>query len=242
VCDSAVARFAEMLPRAIEAAAKMATSSNSGSKPQPFTGPTQEFSNNLELAGQTASFVLSEEATTEIIGSIGPYDLLKQIGRGGMGVVYLARYREQPEKLVALKTMTDEAAKRPKLIERFNREALTLARLQHECIVKILSIGNVNGIPFFTMPYVPATLYSERMRFREPRAAAEIMQQISRAIQHAHQNRVQHRDLKLLNVLLDGKDRMTPLVCDFGLAKPLDDDVELTTTGQTMGTAPYMAP
>jgi hypothetical protein len=171
----------------------------------------------------------------------GRYEVLAEVGRGGMGVVYQAR-DTMLGRLVALKTIRSGPQAHPQEVERFYREARAAAQLHHPHIVEVLDIGRAGDEHYFAMAFAGGgSLASCRERFRaDPRQAVALLEKVARAVHHAHEHHIIHRDLKPANVLLD--DHGEPLVGDFGLAKLLDSDVELTRTGQTPGTPAYMAP
>jgi eukaryotic-like serine/threonine-protein kinase len=169
------------------------------------------------------------------------YEILDQLGRGGMGVVYRAR-QVGLDRLVALKMILAGAHARPKDLERFRGEAQAVARFQHPNIVQIFEVGESGGLPYFSLELVDGgTLAAKIAREPQPpRFAAEIVESLARAMQYAHERGVVHRDLKPANVLLavDG----TPKVTDFGLAKRLEQDSGQTQAGAVLGTPSYMAP
>jgi hypothetical protein len=171
---------------------------------------------------------------------VGLHQVLGELSRGGMGVVYKARHVVL-DRVVALKMMRADARLWPEEGQRFEREMRAVARLRHPHILPIYEIGWHEGQPFYTMPYIAGgSLTGQRPRLQgEPRAALLLIAKVARAVQHAHEQGIVHRDLKPGNVLLD--EGGEPLVADFGLAK-VQDDVELTQTGAVLGTAPYMAP
>jgi len=174
--------------------------------------------------------------------TIPGYEILQELGRGGMGVVYLAR-QSSLKRLVALKMIRGGGDASPEQIERFRVEGEAVARLQHPNIVQIFEVGDHEGDPFFALEYVDggslsAALAAGALAQTE---AAEIIETLARAVHHAHQKSVVHRDLKPANVLLTS-DRI-PKVTDFGLAKRLEEgDSGQTRTGAVMGTPSYMAP
>lgn len=171
----------------------------------------------------------------------GSYEILEDIGYGGMGVVYKAR--ELPlGRIVALKHLFGAAAAHPAHRDRFLTEAKAAAALEHPNIVPIYHFGVEQGQPYFTMKYLPCgTLSEHRDRFRgKARDVVALMIKVARAVQHAHKNKVLHRDLKPSNVFLDENDE--PMVGDFGVAKLLDGGEPMTQTGAILGTLPYMAP
>jgi serine/threonine protein kinase len=169
----------------------------------------------------------------------GGYKIEAELGRGGMGVVYLARQAEL-NRLVALKMLSGHYG--PDELNRFVEEAETAAGLNHTNIAKIYEVGEHDGTPFFSMEYVEGGSLADLLRkeLPSPRAAAELMISISRALHHAHQNGVVHRDMKPANVLLDPEG--VPKIADFGIAKRLNEDLNLTRTGSVIGTPTYMAP
>lgn len=173
----------------------------------------------------------------EIVG----YEILSELGRGGMGVVYKAR-QIRAGRLVALKTIHAPHLAGSEQIKRFKAEAAAAARLNHHGIVPVYDVGECNALHYFTMGFVdgPTLEMKAREQVLSCREAAAICRDLAEALEYAHQNGVVHRDVKPHNVLIgtDGKPRLT----DFGLAKRIDDNQDLTSTGQVMGTAAYMAP
>jgi hypothetical protein len=175
------------------------------------------------------------------------YELLAEVGRGGMGVVYRAR---QPglNRVVALKMILAGEFATAAELDRFRREAETAARLQHPNIVPVYEVGEQDGRPFLAMEYVEGGSLAERLR-GAPLAgpqAARLMELLARAVQYAHEQGVLHRDLKPANVLLragGGPPAAVPKITDFGLAKPLaGGHTGRTQTGAIVGTPGYMAP
>jgi hypothetical protein len=169
------------------------------------------------------------------------YELLEEVAQGGMGVVYRARDTVLG-RTVALKMMRAGLFAGADEVARFHREAQAIAQLDHPGTIKIFEVGQADGQHFFTMPFAAGGSLT-RYRARDdvgPGAIVPLVEKIARAVQHAHEHGILHRDLKPGNVLLD--DRGEPLVADFGLAKFLAADVELTQTGQRPGTPAYMAP
>jgi WD40 repeat protein/predicted Zn-dependent protease len=173
--------------------------------------------------------------------SLEGYEILDEIGRGGMGVVYRAVQRRL-QRTVALKMVLAGAHATPEQLTRFLVEAEMVARLTHPHIVQIHEVGQHNGMPFVALEYVPGGTLANRLHGRPwaVRRAVVLAEQLARAVQHAHQQGVVHRDLKPANVLLT--DDETPKIADFGLAKPVQGSGGLTVTGTIMGTPGYMAP
>jgi tetratricopeptide (TPR) repeat protein/tRNA A-37 threonylcarbamoyl transferase component Bud32 len=175
---------------------------------------------------------------------LGPwehYELLEEIGRGGMGVVYKARDRKL-NRLVALKMIRAGSQADAEHVVRFLTEAEAVAQLQHANIVPIYEVGRCNGLPYFTLELVGGGSLARKL-WGGPLsagAAARLVEQLAQGIQAAHQRGIVHRDLKPDNVLLaeDG----TPKITDFGLAKHVESGEGLTVTGVIVGTPSYMAP
>jgi WD40 repeat protein/tRNA A-37 threonylcarbamoyl transferase component Bud32 len=171
----------------------------------------------------------------------GDYELLEEIGRGGMGVVYKARQRSL-NRVVALKVMLTGLAAKPAAIRRFHAEAETIAVLQHPNIVAVHEVGEHRGQHFFSMDYVAGHTLAEIARDGPLRAgrAATYLKAIAGAVHFAHQHGILHRDLKPANVLIDGADQ--PRITDFGLAKRLGGEADLTRPGQVLGSPNYLSP
>jgi tetratricopeptide (TPR) repeat protein/predicted Ser/Thr protein kinase len=171
----------------------------------------------------------------------GDYELLGELGRGGMGVVYKAR-QTKLDRLVALKVIRAGEHSSAEERRRFDREARAVARLHHPHVVQVYDLGEADGRPFFAMEYVEGTSLARRLDgtpWPADRAAA-LVEASARAIHYAHGQGIVHRDLKPANILLtaDGQPRIT----DFGLAKWLDGPGKGSETGQALGTPSYMAP
>ena len=169
------------------------------------------------------------------------YELLEEIGRGGMGVVYRARQLSL-NRVVAVKTILSGPVASPEAVRRFRDEAEALARLRHPNIVAIYDVFERDGHNFFSMEYVPGKNLAELAAQRPlpPAEAARYAQKVAGAIQFAHQNGLLHRDLKPSNILVDSFDE--PRVTDFGLAKRLNAEADLSYTGQLIGSPQYFAP
>ncbi len=171
----------------------------------------------------------------------GDYQVLEELGRGGMGVVYRARQISLGRD-VALKVLLRGRSPSTSDLARFRTEAESAARLDHPAIVPIYEVGLHEGQPFFTMKHVAGTTLSERLAEGPipPRDAAAILAPICRAVHYAHERGVLHRDLKPSNILIDEEGR--PHVSDFGLAKRVEDEEHLTLSGAVLGTPAYMSP
>jgi tRNA A-37 threonylcarbamoyl transferase component Bud32/tetratricopeptide (TPR) repeat protein len=172
------------------------------------------------------------------------YEILEELGRGGMGVVYKAR-QIALDREVALKVIRNGGLASDVELLRFQNEAEAVAQLDHPQIVPIFEVGQIQGLPFFSMKLISGTSLDKRLaEFNTtPRASARIVAIVATALHHAHQRGILHRDLKPANILLDEGDE--PHLTDFGLAKRIASDGELTQlthTDMLMGTPAYMAP
>jgi serine/threonine protein kinase len=208
-------------------------------------------------------FPISTPADREIVPG---YEVLRELGRGGMGVVYKAR-QVALQRVVALKMVLSGAHARERDLDRFRSEARAVANLHHPNIVEIYEFGEHEGLPYYSLEYVEGGSLSRKIRGRPfpPHEAARIAEELARAIQYCHQRGVIHRDLKPSNILLQKKSEtqnpkcesagggsspalgipisdFDPKISDFGLAKLLESDPGLTKSGMIMGTPSYMAP
>ncbi len=174
-------------------------------------------------------------------GIVGDYELLEEIARGGMGVVFRARQRSA-DRVVAVKMILSGTLASPADVRRFRAEAEAAANLDHPNILPIHEVGEHDGRAYFSMKLATGGSLADRVSdlVRDPRATAAMVAKLARAVHFAHQRGILHRDLKPANVLLDGDGQ--PLVTDFGLAKRIDRDSGLTQSGAIVGTPSYMAP
>jgi len=171
----------------------------------------------------------------------GDYELLLELGRGSMGVVYKAR-QISLNRLVALKMIRSAALASGDDLRRFHNEAEAIATLDHPHIVPILEVGSHEGQSYFSMKLIDGPSLERKLTdyASDPKAAARLMTQAAQAVHHAHQRGILHRDLKPANILLDAEGQ--PYVSDFGLAKRVEEDIEMTASGAILGTPAYMAP
>jgi TolB-like protein/tRNA A-37 threonylcarbamoyl transferase component Bud32 len=173
---------------------------------------------------------------------LGNYEILEQIGCGGMGVIYRARQRHS-RRIVAVKRVLSYRADSRGALQRFRREAQAVASLDHPNILPIYEVSeSEDGLPFFSMKFAEkGSLQENAASLRnEPRKCVQLMAKVADAVEYAHSRGVLHRDIKPGNILLN--DRGEPLVSDFGLAKLLDGNNDLTRSLTTFGTAGFIAP
>jgi putative methionine-R-sulfoxide reductase with GAF domain len=205
------------------------------------TAQLSQRTESLPFAQLTDSPAIAPSPATPTI--IGGYEIMKLLGRGGMGVVYKA-FQPSLKRVVALK-MILQAGADDAVLKRFQTEAEAVARLQHPNIIQIHEIGEHEGRPFLSLEYVDGcTLAQQLVRgLPMPREAAGYLEVLARAMDFAHQRGIIHRDLKPSNVLVSGVGQLK--ISDFGLAKRTQVDVlseALTQTGDVLGTPSYMAP
>src|SRR5437870_740543 len=195
-----------------------------------------------EASRQAFESVLEEANVTDKEWRLGHYEILEEIGRGGMGVIYRAR-QQHSRRIVAVKRIRAHQVNSHETLVRFRREAEAVASLDHPNILPIYEVSeSEEGLPFFSMKYATGgSLRTAAPVFRtEPRECARLMAKVARAIAYAHGKGVLHRDLQPGNILLD--ENGEPMVSDFGLAKWLDKNSDLTRTLETLGTPGYIAP
>jgi serine/threonine protein kinase len=187
---------------------------------------------------------------------IGDFEILRELGRGGMGVVYQARHVHL-NRIVALKMVLAGQFANQEEIQRFDEEARSAAALDHPGIVALFETGRCDGQPFFSMAYVQGPSLSQILEAGPlpPLAAVRLFRKIVSAVSYAHEHGVIHRDLKPANILLEESGQVSggvargadpsllnPKITDFGLAKRMGDESHLTASGQLLGTPLYMSP
>src|SRR5213080_1315846 len=187
----------------------------------------------------------SQDKTTvraaELLGELGDYELLEEIGRGGQGVVFRARQKSL-NRTVALKVIGLGQWASKAHLKRFRREAEAAASLDHPGIVPIHEVGERDGSCYFSMKFIEGGQLDEIVR-REPmfiRQAAELIAKVARTVHYAHEHGILHRDIKPGNILLDAEGE--PHLTDFGLARLLETESTVTRTLEVLGTPSYMAP
>ena len=195
-----------------------------------------------EVSKRVYETVLDELDRRDKPWQLGNYEILEQIGCGGMGVIYRARQRHS-RRIVAVKRVLSYRADSHGALQRFRREAQAVASLDHPNILPIYEVSeSEDGLPFFSMKLAEkGSLAENAASLRdEPRKCVQLMVKVARAVEYAHSRGVLHRDIKPGNILLN--DRGEPLVSDFGLAKLLDGNNDLTRSLTTFGTAGFIAP
>jgi WD40 repeat protein len=203
-----------------------------------FLGALEETSHVEPVSLQTVSG--DETAASSRRTAVPGFEILGELGRGGMGVVYKAR-QQSLDRIVALKMILAGAHAGPTQRARFRGEAEAAARLQHPHIVQVHDVGEHDGCPFFSLEFIDGRCLRDVLGdYQQPVRAAGLIEQLARAVSYAHQQGILHRDLKPANILL-AKDG-TPKITDLGLAKRLDDERERTRSGDILGTPAYMSP
>jgi tetratricopeptide (TPR) repeat protein len=219
---------------------------NAGETPDwdSLLGQFPEYAEPLRLYREADEIVEGADAPSgRSAMQLGGYDLLEEVGRGGMGIVYRARERNL-DRTVAIKRIRGGPLADDDAIHRFLKEAKAVSRLNHPHIVQIYCVGDCEGEPFISLEFVEGPTLGERIGGTPlaPRLAGTIAAAVARAIEHAHQHGIIHRDLKPANILLSGSpDGPVPKVTDFGAAKELEHATDGERT-QFLGTPSYMAP
>ncbi len=206
----------------------------------PPTRPTGDIRRETETADETKGREIPAELDYLILGK---YRLIKQLGKGGMGEIYLAEHTEL-RKLVAIKIIGEELCHRPQFISLFKREARSAAKLQHTNIARVFDYGQEKGKCFYVMDYVQGSTLAEIVDSSAPlslKRSLAIFRQILEALDHAHKSGIIHRDIKSSNILID--DSGSVKLLDFGLARSVYGDDSLTAIGESPGGTPsYMSP
>jgi serine/threonine protein kinase len=213
-----------------------------------FAGELREFFANRDqmqrLAEPLRAPAAARHASNHPLGRIryfGDYELLEEIAVGGMGIVYKARQLSL-NRIVAVKMILKGTLASEDDVKRFKAEAEAAANLQHPAIVAIHEVGLHEGQHYFSMDFVEGQSLAQLPREQplSARLAAEYIRDAAEAVHYAHQQGTLHRDLKPSNILIDRQGRVR--ITDFGLAKKIQGDSDLTLTGQILGTPSYMPP
>ncbi len=233
------------LARALEAQSVKVANDSTVAFPQAARESSLDDTQTLESVPSTLGAIhnhpISNSALPPAQGALGDYDLLQVLAQGGMGVVYKARQRRL-NRLVAVKMILAGQLASRELVQRFYTEAESAARLDHPGIVPIYEVGEIDGRHFFSMGFVEGESLAARIAAAPLPSveAAALLKKVAEAVEYAHGQGVLHRDLKPANILLDKSGQ--PKVTDFGLAKRIEDDQQLTQSGQILGTPGYMPP
>jgi len=180
-------------------------------------------------------------SNTEVSGNIGPYEVRRLLGKGGMGAVYLAADRSL-DRMVAIKMLPPHLSEEPEIVARFQREARAIAKLRHPNLMHIYTVGEHEGRPYFAMEYVKGSTLSSIIAKAgriQPRQAAHVAAEIMSALDKVHQADIIHRDVKPGNIIIDEDGRA--VLMDFGLARQAED-APLTADHTVLGTPNYMSP
>jgi serine/threonine protein kinase len=257
-CQEVIERLVGGLPEALDTIATVLAAG----LPAGAVLPTPPLSTPASQAAAGATMPLTELPSAPI--QVPGYEVLAEVGRGGMGVVYKAR-QLRPDRIVALKMLLAGRHAAPKERTRFLNEAEAVAQLQHPNIVPLYEAGEYGDLPYFTLEFVSGGSLANLLQGKPlpPRDAARLVEQLARGTQYAHERGIIHRDLKPGNILLMSGGVVTgewssqtspstthqsplathqPKITDFGLAKNVADSTALTSTGAVFGTPSYMAP
>jgi serine/threonine protein kinase len=186
----------------------------------------------------------AEPARAGLQGQLGRYRIIRALGSGAMGIVYLAE-DTQLQRQVAIKTPHFEDDPTGEMLDRFYREARTAATLRHANICPVYDVGEIDGKRYISMAYIEGRPLAALIRADKPQTQRQILlaiHKLAQAIQHAHDHGIVHRDLKPSNIMVDKKGE--PIIMDFGLARQIrrDDDIRLTKSGMLIGTPAFMSP
>ena len=186
----------------------------------------------------------NDSGKVRIPKQLGKYHLVRKLGAGGMGTVFLAR-DANTDRMVALKLLPISSTFNPTLIQRFRSEAMSASKLEHENIVRVYEADEIDDFLYIALEFIDGTDVDRLIQQRERipvKRASEIIRQVSAALQHAHEQNIIHRDIKPSNLMIrkDGQVKVT----DLGLARSVDEslDTSITREGTTVGTVDYMAP
>ena len=204
-------------------------------------GQTNEYLQIEAFVNQGESTDDNQQPILELKNLIGDIKIIREIGRGGMGIVYLAR-QVALHRDVAVKLLKQTSRKNDSQIQRFKAEAKAAARLDHPNIIPVFDSGEIDGKSYFIMAYVEGSSLANVLadNVLTEREMALVLLKICDAIEYAHHRGVIHRDLKPSNIIIDKNGE--PHVADFGLAKLIDSDDDMTMSGMALGTPAYMPP
>lgn len=207
------------------------------------TSATKQSISDLILPETQKTPSSSPPSPLESVGKVmmGDYEILEEVSRGGMGIIYKARQKSL-DRIVALKVLKGGEEVSKTLIERFNLEAKAVAQLSHPNILPIYDYGTYDNFPYFAMEFLDGLSLRELLKKQTLpiRQAVLITVSVANALQHAHEKGFCHRDIKPANIMIDKTNRV--FLMDFGLVKNFNQNLELTSTGALMGTPAYMSP
>jgi predicted Ser/Thr protein kinase len=230
------ARFAQRFPRQ---AAELALADATRPKEPPSRLPDAKPS---PRADQCAPQAAAASAGPDLPEHFGHFRVMRKLGEGGMGSVYLA-VDTNLDRPVALKVPRFDPEDGPEVLARFRREARTASRINHPNICPVYEAGEIDGVHYAAMAYIEGDPLSERIKSGKPlapRTAASLVRKLAQAMREAHAQGVIHRDLKPANIMINR--RQEPVVMDFGLARRVNDSMRVTRPGSVVGTPAYMAP
>jgi len=194
------------------------------------------------LSGETTATGEFTSATQVRLALANKYEIIEEIGRGGMATVYKARQKNL-DRIVAIKVLPPQFTHDQEFINRFIREARSASRLHHQNIITIYDVGNEQNFYFISMEYLEGRTLSDVIRASGPLEDTEIERitaALADGLEYAHKNGVVHRDIKSANIFITNKNN--PVLMDFGIAKAADSGTKLTQTGTVIGTPEYMSP
>lgn len=239
------AQFAQRFPQqAHEVQALVEAAERRRSEDEPGPSPASEADRETSpFAPSTPSLAKSPAESDELSGQFGRYEILKKLGQGGMGTVYLAK-DTQLDRPVALKVPHFAAERAEELKERFYREAKAAATIDHPNVCPVHDVGEIDGVDYLTMAYIEGHCLTEFVRPGKPlaqRQVAGVVRKLALALSELHARGIAHRDLKPSNVMINR--RREPVIMDFGLARDeATENARLTQSGAVIGTPVYMAP
>ncbi|MEM6468621.1 MAG: protein kinase [Planctomycetota bacterium] len=226
----------------LNTASSQTSSSDLDRHPNQASIDTSRIGDALDTKGESANGESPDAPTVHLPTQFGRYQILKELGAGAMGKVYLA-HDTQLDRKVALKTPSFAGHDKSDLVARFYREARAVAKLHHRNICPIFDVGEIDDRHFISMAFVKGRCLSEFIqpgKLPPTKTSAILVQRLAGAMAEAHHHHVIHRDLKPANIMIDHKKQ--PIVMDFGLARELDSESQFTRAGTAVGTPAYMSP